>query len=104
MLLRGIGHQPGTRVMAFEALFQITSFPSGYDTPRAVAYRLRPPEPCVAAVRCGKPDYDSRYSIPTRESGLEMHRSAAARMLNASAASLRVESGWSPCRMQRLMK
>ena len=47
MLLRSIGHTPGTRVVPFEALFQITSVPGGYDTPRIIAYRLRPPEACV---------------------------------------------------------
>lgn len=47
MLLRGIGHQQGSRVAPFEALFQITSVPGGYDTPRVIAYRLRPPEACV---------------------------------------------------------
>lgn len=46
-LLRSIGHQPGTRVVPFEALFQITSMPGGYDNPRVIAYRLRSPEQCV---------------------------------------------------------
>lgn len=46
-LLRSIGHQPGARVVPFEALFQITSMPGGYDNPRVIAYRLRSPEQCV---------------------------------------------------------
>ena len=46
-LLRAIGHQPGTRVAPFEALFQVTSVPGGYDSPRVIAYRLRAPEACV---------------------------------------------------------
>lgn len=46
-LLRGIGHQPGTSVVPFEALFQITSLPGGYDNPKVIAYRLRSPEACV---------------------------------------------------------
>ncbi len=47
MLLRSIGHRPGTQVTPFEALFQITSVPGGYDDPRVIAYRLRSPEACV---------------------------------------------------------
>jgi hypothetical protein len=47
MLLRSIGHQPGTSVVPFEALFQVTSLPGGYDNPRVIAYRLRPPEACA---------------------------------------------------------
>lgn len=47
ILLRSIGHQPGTRVAPFEALFQITSVPGGYDDPRVIAYRLRSPQACV---------------------------------------------------------
>jgi hypothetical protein len=46
-LLRAIGHQPGTRVSPFEALFQITSVPGGYDSPKVIAYRVRAPEACV---------------------------------------------------------
>lgn len=46
-LLRAIGHQPGTRVSPFEALFQVTSVPGGYDSPKVIAYRLRAPEACV---------------------------------------------------------
>lgn len=46
-LLTAIGHKPGTRVAPFEALFQVTSVPGGYDSPKVVAYRLRPPEACV---------------------------------------------------------
>lgn len=46
-LLKSIGHQPGTTVPAFEALFQITSMPGGYDDPKVIAYRLRAPEACV---------------------------------------------------------
>ncbi|MDR3754184.1 MAG: hypothetical protein P4K93_11980 [Terracidiphilus sp.] len=47
MLLRSIGHKPGTSVAPFEALFQVISLPGGYDNPRVIAYRLRPPEACV---------------------------------------------------------
>jgi hypothetical protein len=47
MLLRSIGHKPGTSVVPFEALFQVTSVPGGYDNPKVIAYRLRPPEGCV---------------------------------------------------------
>jgi hypothetical protein len=48
MLLRSIGHKTGTSVNPFEALFQITSLPGGgYDNPKVIAYRLRPPEACV---------------------------------------------------------
>lgn len=47
ILLRSIGHQPGTSVPPFEALFQITSMPGGYDNPRVIAYRLRTPEGCT---------------------------------------------------------
>jgi hypothetical protein len=47
MLLRSIGHKTGTSVGPFEALFQVTSLPGGYDNPRIIAYRLRPPEACV---------------------------------------------------------
>jgi hypothetical protein len=47
MLLNSIGHKPGTNVQPFEALFQITSLPGGYDTPKVIAYRLRSPQACV---------------------------------------------------------
>jgi hypothetical protein len=47
MLLRSIGHKPGTSVAPFEVLFQVTSLPGGYDNPKVIAYRLRPPEACV---------------------------------------------------------
>ncbi len=47
MLLRSMGHKPGTSVAPFEALFQVISLPGGYDNPRVIAYRLRPPEACV---------------------------------------------------------
>jgi hypothetical protein len=47
ILLRSVGHQPGTNVVPFEALFQITSLPGGYDDPKVIAYRLRSPEVCV---------------------------------------------------------
>lgn len=46
-LLRSIRHKPGTAVAPFEALFQITSLPGGYDNPRVIAYRLRQPDACV---------------------------------------------------------
>jgi hypothetical protein len=46
-LLNSIGHKAGTNVAPFEALFQITSLPGGYDSPRVIAYRLRQPEACV---------------------------------------------------------
>lgn len=47
-LLRSIGHRPGTTVAPFEALFQITSLPGGYDNPKVIAYRMRMPESCGA--------------------------------------------------------
>jgi hypothetical protein len=47
MLLRSLGHKPGTSVVPFEALFEVTSVPGGYDNPRVIAYRLRSPEACV---------------------------------------------------------
>jgi hypothetical protein len=47
MLLRSIGHKPGTTVAPFEALFQITSLPGGYDSPKIIAFRLRPTQSCV---------------------------------------------------------
>jgi hypothetical protein len=47
MLLRNIGHEPGTNVSPFEALFQVTSLPGGYDNPKVIAYRLRPPTACA---------------------------------------------------------
>lgn len=47
MLLQSIGHKPGTDVMPFEVLFQITSLPGGYDNPKVIAYRLRSPQACV---------------------------------------------------------
>ena len=47
MLLRSIGHKSGTSVAPFEALFQVISLPGGYDNPKVIAYRLRPPEACV---------------------------------------------------------
>ena len=47
MLLRSIGHKSGTNVAPFEALFQVVSLPGGYDNPRVIAYRLRPPDACV---------------------------------------------------------
>lgn len=46
-LLQSIGHKPGTNVAPFEALFQVISLPGGYDNPRVIAYRLRPPEACA---------------------------------------------------------
>ena len=47
MLLRSIGHKAGTSVAPFEALFQVVSLSGGYDNPKVIAYRLRPPEACV---------------------------------------------------------
>jgi hypothetical protein len=46
MLLRSIGHKSGSSVAPFEVLFQVTSLPGGYDNPKVIAYRLRPPEAC----------------------------------------------------------
>ncbi len=46
MLLQSMGHKPGTSVAPFEALFQVTSLPGGYDSPKVIAYRLRPPAAC----------------------------------------------------------
>jgi hypothetical protein len=45
--LRSIGHKPGSSVVPFEAVIQITSLPGGYNNPKVIAYRLRPPESCV---------------------------------------------------------
>jgi len=47
MLLSSMGHKPRADVPSFEALFQITSLPGGYDNPKVVAYRLRSPQACV---------------------------------------------------------
>jgi hypothetical protein len=47
MLLRSIGHKAGTSVAPFEALFQVTSLPGGYDNPKVIAYRIRPPAACA---------------------------------------------------------
>ncbi len=46
-LLRSIGHKPGTNVVPFEALIQVTSLPAEYDNPYVIAYRLRPPNACT---------------------------------------------------------
>jgi hypothetical protein len=46
-LLQSIGHKPGTNVAPFEVLFQVTSLPGGYDNPKVITYRLRPPGACV---------------------------------------------------------
>jgi hypothetical protein len=46
-LLKGIGHAPGSNLAPFEALFQVTSLPGGYDNPKVVAYRLAGAESCV---------------------------------------------------------
>lgn len=46
-LLASMGHKPGTSVAPFEALFQVTSLPGGYDNPKVIAYRLRPPSACA---------------------------------------------------------
>jgi hypothetical protein len=46
-LLKSIGHKPGSNVSPFEALFQITSLPGGYDDLKVLAYRTAPGESCV---------------------------------------------------------
>ncbi len=46
-LLESIGHAPGSNVVPFEALFQVTSLPGGYDNPKVVAYRFPTAESCV---------------------------------------------------------
>jgi hypothetical protein len=46
-LMQSMGHAPGTSVAPFEALFQVISLPGGYDNPKVIAYRLRPPEACA---------------------------------------------------------
>jgi hypothetical protein len=45
-LLQAIGHKPGTDVTPFEALFEITSLPGGYDNPKIIAARVHPGEAC----------------------------------------------------------
>jgi len=45
-LLRKIGHEEGTRVAPFEALFQMTSLPGGYTNSEVIAYRVKPGNPC----------------------------------------------------------
>jgi hypothetical protein len=45
-LLDSIGHKLGVSVSPFEALFQVTSLPGGYDNPRVIATRLQPAEAC----------------------------------------------------------
>jgi hypothetical protein len=47
VLLQNLGHKPGSDVTPFEALFQITSLPGGYDNPKVIAYRLRPHDACI---------------------------------------------------------
>jgi hypothetical protein len=49
VLLRSIGHKPGSNVAPFEALFQITSLsgPVGYDNPKVIAFRDKSAESCV---------------------------------------------------------
>ncbi len=46
-LLKRIGHRAGTKVTPFEALFQITSLPGGYNNPKVIAFRTRSSESCV---------------------------------------------------------
>lgn len=45
-LLESIGHKPGGNVSPFEALFQVTSLPGGYDNPRVIATRPQPAGAC----------------------------------------------------------
>jgi hypothetical protein len=46
LLLQSMGHKAGSAVTPFEALFEITSVPGGYDNPKIVASRLHPAEAC----------------------------------------------------------
>ena len=46
-LLKSIGQKPGTNVVPFEALIQVTSLPHEYDKPKVIAFRLRPAQSCV---------------------------------------------------------
>jgi hypothetical protein len=46
-LLRSIGHTSGSTVTPFEALFQITSLPGGYDNLKVIASRVGPAESCI---------------------------------------------------------
>jgi hypothetical protein len=47
-LLHSIGHTPGTKVVPFEALIQLTSLPGSYNSPRIAAFRLHPTGSCVS--------------------------------------------------------
>lgn len=47
-VLDGIGQKPGSNLSPFEALFQITSLPGGYDNARVVATRVQPAGACFA--------------------------------------------------------
>ena len=47
-LLKGIGHKSGSTVAPFEALFQITSLPGGYDNLKVIASRVGPAESCIS--------------------------------------------------------
>jgi hypothetical protein len=47
-LLKSIGHKPGSSVSPFEALFQITSLPGGYDDLKVLAYRSASSESCIS--------------------------------------------------------
>jgi hypothetical protein len=46
-LLESIGHAPGSNLAPFEALFQVTSLPGGYDNPKVIAHRFPTAESCV---------------------------------------------------------
>jgi hypothetical protein len=45
-LLQAIGHKPGADVTPFEALFEITSLPGGYDNPKIIDARVHAGEGC----------------------------------------------------------
>lgn len=45
-MLGDIGHKPGVSVSPFEALFQVTSLPGGYDNLRVIATRQQPSGAC----------------------------------------------------------
>ena len=47
-LLKSMGHKAGTKVVPFEALIQMTSFPNTqYANPKVIAFRLQPRGSCV---------------------------------------------------------
>jgi hypothetical protein len=46
-LLHDIGHAPGSNAGPFEALFQVTSLPGGYNNPKVIAFRTSSSDACA---------------------------------------------------------